>query len=213
MKANGAGKSLSFVLSVVLVALEFYSIFMSIQPLNDPPTLTFFTLAAISGVLAAGIYILGARMRKRWIGKFALWNWTIYYVILLGIASFMDSCANTGLNLLPLHTIQQYLSLGRSGLATWVLTQLAVKITKYVPLYIVARTKDNALATLRSMALVVVFIVLIEVIQGVFHLGAADIDDVILGFTGLVLAEVIIRAVVSPMMRLLHRKKAIKDNF
>ena len=102
-------------------------------------------------------------------------------------------------NLVPFATISHYLSRGGSGGRRLAFGNIAGNVLLFIPLgaYLSVLTKSTVA---RTMLIVASASVAVEIIQGVFGLGASDIDDVLLnclgGFIGiqlLLLLKVMLR--------------------
>ena len=102
-------------------------------------------------------------------------------------------------NLIPFASISQYLSSGSSGLRRFAFGNIAGNVLLFIPLGagLSVLTKSTVA---RTMLIVASASVAVEILQGVFALGASDIDDVILnclgGFIGIqlfLLLRVILR--------------------
>ena len=102
-------------------------------------------------------------------------------------------------NLVPFASISHYLSRGASGGRRLAFGNIAGNVLLFIPLgaYLSVLTKSTVA---RTMLIVASASVAVEIIQGVFGLGASDIDDVLLnclgGFIGiqlLLLLKVILR--------------------
>ena len=87
------------------------------------------------------------------------------------------------LNLVPFATISQYLVSGSSGVRRFAFGNVAGNVLLFIPLgaYVSALTKSTVA---RTMLVVASASVAVEILQGVFALGASDIDDVILNCLG-----------------------------
>ncbi|WP_378102878.1 VanZ family protein [Cellulomonas sp. T2.31MG-18] len=95
------------------------------------------------------------------------------------------------INLVPFATISHYLVSGSSGVRRFAFGNVAGNVLLFVPLgaYVSVLTRW---AVARTMLVVASASVAVEILQGVFALGASDIDDMILncvgGFIGILLA-------------------------
>jgi glycopeptide antibiotics resistance protein len=93
-------------------------------------------------------------------------------------------------NLVPFASIADYLFSGSTGVRRFAFGNIAGNILLFIPLgaYLSVLTKSTMA---RTMLIVASVSVAVEVLQGVFALGASDIDDVILnclgGFIGILL--------------------------
>ena len=87
-------------------------------------------------------------------------------------------------NLVPFKTILQYAEGRTSALRDSAFSNIFGNIILFIPcgLYIQVLKKDKALG--KSLLIVLVAPIVVEVIQFVFGLGACDIDDVLLNFCG-----------------------------
>ncbi|HKT57658.1 MAG TPA: VanZ family protein [Microbacterium sp.] len=115
----------------------------------------------------------------------------LYVVFALKLLLFSRTPGSErSLNLVPFATIGDYLFGGSSGLRRFTFGNVAGNILLFLPLgaYVSVLTRSTVA---RTMLIVASASVAVEVIQGVFGLGASDIDDVILnclgGFAGVVL--------------------------
>lgn len=102
-------------------------------------------------------------------------------------------------NFIPFATISHYLSSGASGGRRFAFGNVAGNILLFIPLgaYLSVLMKSSVA---RTMFIVASASVAVEIVQGVFALGASDIDDVLLnclgGFIGIqlvLLLNVILR--------------------
>lgn len=102
-------------------------------------------------------------------------------------------------NLVPFASISSYLFGGSTGVSRFAFGNLAGNVLLFIPLgaYLSMRAKSTVPRTMLTVALTSVAV---EILQGVFAVGASDIDDVILnclgGFVGVqvfLLLRVILR--------------------
>jgi glycopeptide antibiotics resistance protein len=121
----------------------------------------------------------------------------IFYILLLMQILFLSRISllelfssqriiNRSINLLPFHSIAEYLS-GSSEVTKFAFGNVVGNIVLFVPLglYLPVFKKDKRV--LMNLLLVVAVSFSAEVIQGLLGIGTADIDDIILnGFGGLV---------------------------
>ena len=86
-------------------------------------------------------------------------------------------------NLIPFASISHYLFSGSSGVRRFAFGNIAGNVLLFIPLgaYVSALTKSTVA---RTMLIVASASVAVEIVQGVFALGASDIDDVILNCLG-----------------------------
>lgn len=86
-------------------------------------------------------------------------------------------------NLIPFASISHYLFNGSSGVKRFAFGNVAGNVILFIPLgaYVAVPTKSTVA---RTMLIVASASVAVEILQGVFALGASDIDDVILNCLG-----------------------------
>jgi glycopeptide antibiotics resistance protein len=86
-------------------------------------------------------------------------------------------------NLIPFASISHYLFSGSSGGRRFAFGNIAGNVLLFVPLgaYLSVLTKSSVA---RTMLIVASASVAVEIVQGVFALGASDIDDVLLNCLG-----------------------------
>ena len=86
-------------------------------------------------------------------------------------------------NFVPFASISHYLFSGSSGVRRFAFGNVAGNVLLFIPLgaYVSALTKSTVA---RTMLVVASASVAVEILQGVFALGASDIDDVILNCLG-----------------------------
>jgi glycopeptide antibiotics resistance protein len=86
-------------------------------------------------------------------------------------------------NLIPFASISHYLSRGSSGVRRFAFGNITGNVLLFIPLgaYLSVLTKSTMA---RTMLIVASASVAVEIVQGVFALGASDIDDVLLNCLG-----------------------------
>ncbi|HZQ75994.1 MAG TPA: VanZ family protein [Acidimicrobiia bacterium] len=108
----------------------------------------------------------------------------LYVVFALKLLLFSRSPGSErSFNLIPFASIADYLSNGSSGLRRFAFGNIAGNVLLFIPLsaYLSVLTKSTVA---RTMLIVASASVAVEILQGVFALGASDIDDVILNCLG-----------------------------
>lgn len=122
----------------------------------------------------------------------------LYVVFLLKLLLFSRTPGSErSINLIPFASVADYLFSGSAGTKRFAFANLAGNVLLFIPLgaYLALLTR---MTVARTMLVVASVSVAVEIIQGVFALGASDIDDVILnclgGFLGILLF-VLLRAV------------------
>lgn len=115
----------------------------------------------------------------------------LYVVFALKLLLFSRAPGSErSINLVPFATISQYLVSGPSGVRRFAFGNVAGNVLLFVPLGAYASVLTRWTAA-RAMLVVASASVAVEIVQGVFALGASDIDDVILnclgGFVGILL--------------------------
>ncbi len=124
----------------------------------------------------------------------------LYAVVALRLLIFSrPPGSERSFNLIPFASISHYLFSGSSGVRRFAFGNIAGNVLLFIPLgsYLSVLTKSTVA---RTMLIVASTSVAVEILQGVFALGASDIDDVILnclgGFIGIqlfLLLRVIVR--------------------
>ncbi len=119
----------------------------------------------------------------------------ICYILLLikmlflsrtSLAELFDSerFFSRSINLIPFDTISLYVSSGSAAITRFAFSNVVGNIAVFIPLgmYLLLFKKDKRIAV--NLLLIFIASVSAELIQWVFGLGAADIDDVILNCLG-----------------------------
>lgn len=109
----------------------------------------------------------------------------LFYIVLLIDVVFISRGSFRGINLIPFHTIREYIMVD-NGFGQYLLVDMNIwgNILMFVPagIYIILHNKNKTFA--KNLFLVFLGSLMIEVIQYIFALGATDIDDIILNVMG-----------------------------
>ena len=143
-------------------------------------------------------HLMTTRARLETVVVYAVF--ALYVVFALKLLLFSrPPGSERSVNLVPFATISHYLVSGSSGVRRFAIGNVAGNVLLFVPLgaYVSVLTRWTAA---RTMLVVASASVAVEILQGVFALGASDVDDVILnclgGFVGILLvllARVVLR--------------------
>ncbi len=143
-------------------------------------------------------HVMTTRARLETVVVYAVF--ALYVVFALKLLLFSrPPGSERSVNLVPFATISHYLVSGSSGVRRFAIGNVAGNVLLFVPLgaYVSVLTRWTAA---RTMLVVASASVAVEILQGVFALGASDVDDVILnclgGFVGILLvllARVVLR--------------------
>lgn len=88
------------------------------------------------------------------------------------------------INLIPFHTIVEYVSGQTENLRRFAYGNVIGNIIAFVPLGFYLPTLKKEKGFVRNLLLVSAVSLFVEIIQGIFAIGAADIDDLILNTIG-----------------------------
>ena len=116
----------------------------------------------------------------------------LYLVFLFKLLLFSRAPGSErSVNLVPFATISDYLSSSSAGVRRFAIGNVLGNVVVFVPLGAFLPLLRRRIGTRTNLLVVIGTSVAVEIVQGVFGLGAADIDDVILntlgGLVGIVL--------------------------
>lgn len=110
----------------------------------------------------------------------------ILFLSRVSLLELFNSQRSTGrsINLIPFHSIMEYISGGTRNLKRFAFGNVVGNAAMFVPLgiYLPLFKKDNRVMT--NLLFIFLVSLLVEAIQGLFGIGASDIDDVILNCLG-----------------------------
>ncbi len=88
------------------------------------------------------------------------------------------------MNLIPFHSIQEYIYSSSATVQSFAFSNVAGNVIAFVPLgaFLLLFKQDKRIAA--NLLIICMISVVVEVIQGLFGMGAADVDDVILNSLG-----------------------------
>ncbi len=120
-------------------------------------------------------------------GTVVVWTvFVLYLVFLLKLLLFSRPPGSEhSINLIPFASISDYLFTGSAAVKRFAVANVTGNIVAFVPLGAflpLARRRTGIIWT--NLLVVVCASVAVEIVQGVFGLGASDIDDVILNMLG-----------------------------
>lgn len=120
------------------------------------------------------------------IGTVIVWTvWSLYLLVLLKLLLLSRPLGSEhSLNLIPFATISQYLSGGSAAVERFALANVIGNVAAFVPLgaYLSSMRRNTGIRM--NLLVVACASVAVEIVQGVFGLGASDIDDVLLNTLG-----------------------------
>ena len=119
------------------------------------------------------------------------------YLILLLVILFRTVHPVRSLNLVPFHSIFEYLAGDNQLLHSFALINLAGNIVIFVPLGVYLTMFGGSKSIGKNLLYVLGFSSLVEIIQYTFKLGIGDIDDIILnclgGLLGILLYKILLK--------------------
>ena len=120
------------------------------------------------------------------IGTVVIWLvFVLYLVLLLKLLLFSRGPeSQRSLNVIPFATISDYLSSDSAAVKRFSIGNVLGNVVAFVPLGAFLPLVRRRIGTWTNLLVVVCASVAVEVVQGVFGLGAADVDDVILNTLG-----------------------------
>lgn len=112
------------------------------------------------------------------------WFMFAVYLFLAGNLFFSRASGISGVNLIPFHSITSYIDLAGDHSVRFVDVNIWGNILVFIPagLYVMIFSKGRSL--LKGLLAIVCLSVGVEVIQYLFSIGAADVDDVLLNSLG-----------------------------
>lgn len=120
------------------------------------------------------------------IGTVVIWAvFVLYVVLLLKLLLFSRPPGSEhSLNLIPFATISHYLFSDSAEVKRFAIGNVLGNIVAFVPLGAYLPVLRRRIGILTNLLIVACASVAVEIVQGVFGLGASDIDDVILNTLG-----------------------------
>ncbi|MGL6197321.1 MAG: VanZ family protein [Lacrimispora sphenoides] len=88
------------------------------------------------------------------------------------------------INLIPFHSIMEYISGGSENLKRFAFGNVVGNVAIFVPFGIYFPLFKNDKRVMNNLLFIFLVSLLVEIIQGLFGIGASDIDDVILNCLG-----------------------------
>ncbi len=88
------------------------------------------------------------------------------------------------INLIPFHSIMEYISGGSENLKRFAFGNVVGNVAIFVPFGIYLPLFKNDKRVMANLLFIFLVSLLVEIIQGLFGIGASDIDDVILNCLG-----------------------------
>ncbi|MEV8147236.1 VanZ family protein [Arthrobacter sp. NPDC080031] len=123
------------------------------------------------------------RAKAETVAIFAVFS--LYAAFLLKLLLFSRAPGSErSINLIPFASIAEYAFSHSPGTERVAFANVVGNILIFIPLGVYASWLPHRVAVWRTMLTVASVSVAVEVIQGVFGVGASDIDDVILNFVG-----------------------------
>ena len=120
------------------------------------------------------------------IGMVIVWAvFVLYLVLLLKLLLFSRAPGSErSLNLIPLASISDYVFSGPGAVKKFAIGNVLGNVVAFVPLGAVVPVLRRRTALRSNLLFIVSASVAVEVVQGLFGVGASDIDDVILNTLG-----------------------------
>ncbi len=88
------------------------------------------------------------------------------------------------INLIPFHSIMEYVSGGSENLKRFAFGNVVGNIAIFVPFGVYLPLFKNDKKVTTNLLFIIIVSIFVEIIQGLFGIGASDIDDVILNSFG-----------------------------
>lgn len=88
------------------------------------------------------------------------------------------------INLIPFYSIKEYISGSTAILKAFAFSNVVGNIVIFIPLGIYLPLFKNDKRVIINLLLIVIVSLFVEIIQGIFGIGASDIDDIILNCLG-----------------------------
>ncbi|GFP77004.1 VanZ family protein [Clostridium fungisolvens] len=95
-----------------------------------------------------------------------------------------QSTSSRSINLIPFHSIKEYISGSTENLKRFAFSNVVGNIVIFIPLgvYLPLLKKDKRV--INNILFIFIMSLLVEIIQGILGIGASDIDDIILNCLG-----------------------------
>lgn len=124
------------------------------------------------------------RTRIETIILYVVFAFYILFLLKLMIFSRVSSPDARSINLIPFASIKAYLLGGSATLTRFAFSNVAGNIIAFMPLGAYLPLFRSNKSTLRNLLVILIASLVIELIQGTFGIGTADIDDIILNCLG-----------------------------
>lgn len=111
----------------------------------------------------------------------------ICYILLLIKILLLSRISHSELrsiNLIPFHSIIQYISGSSANIKTFAFSNLVGNIVIFIPLGIYLSLFKNDKRVITNLLFIFIVSLFVEIIQGLLGIGASDIDDIILNCLG-----------------------------
>lgn len=117
-------------------------------------------------------------------GVFICYILLLVKILLLSRVFNGDMTIHRSINLIPFHSIMEYISGSSANIKRFAFDNLVGNIVIFIPLgtYLLLFKNDKRVRT--NLLFIFIVSLCVEIIQGIFNLGTSDIDDIILNCLG-----------------------------
>ncbi|GEP67172.1 hypothetical protein CBE01nite_49400 [Clostridium beijerinckii] len=126
-------------------------------------------------------------IKRERIKTFFLYGVFICYILLLIKILFLSRISNLdhrSINLIPFYSIKEYLFSSSASIKKFAFGNVGGNIAIFIPLGAYLLLFKNNKRVITNLLFVFIVSLFVEIIQGIFGIGASDIDDIILNCLG-----------------------------
>lgn len=128
--------------------------------------------------------IMNKRERIKTVFLYGVFICYILLLIKILLLSRISHSELRSINLIPFHSIIQYISGSSANIKTFAFSNVVGNIVIFIPLGIYLSLFKNDKRVITNLLFIFIVSLFVEIIQGLLGIGASDIDDIILNCLG-----------------------------